>query len=334
VKQDVERFLPVLLRPSGLKLELKKMNMLRCIVILIVLSFGSIKLQAQYDKLRSPQTKEEIDLLQKNKVMGQTVYLMDKGQKLASEGRAYDRSGRIIGMILYNKRDYFLYDEQGRLVDFMDSVLNGENFVAKHYTFAYDSSGKLSFINLPDASVSFSYDKKSRTLTEKLSRNDSVFRTTYTYNKFDKPLDIKCYDVDGKLYKRHSFSYTDNGFLYSERMAVHADNVLDSVVNIYQYDGNNRVAERQVFTFNIALLKDAEKGPYTRQAEHYDSEDYLYTYNKDGRLASEERKVKSDPLSYYYRTFEYDSRGLMIKSSDQVAKMEPRFYVYEYAYFD
>lgn len=103
----------------------------------------AISANAQYESIRNPQTREEIALLKKNNVMGETQYSIENDKKIPYFTRAYDHDGRVVISADYYDRKYYLYDDKGNMVSYLDSTRTDNGFKVSEYKFQYDSYGKL-----------------------------------------------------------------------------------------------------------------------------------------------------------------------------------------------
>ena len=288
---------------------------------------------AQYDDIRFPQSKEQCALLKKLNVLGQTDYTTKNGQRLAAVGKAYNDEGQIIAHIEYNHKRYYLYDANGRVTAHLDSTLTPyDTYIVSEYRFIYDDAGNLVSAKLPGSTSTFTHDPTRHVITERVNTHDTILIRVYTFNAQNKPLEIKSIDVAHQTVETHHWLYAESGLVVNESNAFISPELRDSSFIVYGYNDKKQIFERDAYHFKTMYVYDVVGAKPTHSAEQYSADVYLYTYDDQGRVSSEEHKNKQNRLSDYFRTTKYNENGLIKTYSERVAKTEPRFFNCEYVY--
>lgn len=302
------------------------------VLITVLLPLG---LFAQYDNIRFPQTAEEIALYKKLGVQSELQQLQGENGELANyAGRMFNPEGKIMGYKDYTKRQYYLYDDRGRVSSFLDSTFDGERFTVKELSFQYDGRGMLAAVNGQEGLSTLTYNEAKKVLVEKTPL-DSPATMLYRYTPAGLLTEVSAFDNGGRLLEHDQFNYTTNGLIYNETLVKYGTNgSKDSVLRVYIYDQNKRVSKKQEFTFSEWLASASGDGKATHQGSHYEDGNYSYTYDKNGRLVSEEYINKRSLKGGYYKTWTYDENGLVKKSTVKTDLSEPQIFHHKYTFYN
>lgn len=177
--------------------------------------------------------------------------------------------------------------------------------------------------------------------------------TTYKYNKSNKPIESKVYNLDGSLIDIYTYEYNENGDLiqenrtYSTQGAKYSRNYrleydkLKRITNkielsalpynpsqeIYEYDNTGNLISRKVLKSDgtitsINLYKYDDKKNILEEQTSYENSISLFSkvsnnYDNENNLIEEKHFNNDGGLSYISKyEFEFDNFGNWIKRKD------------------
>lgn len=290
-----------------------------------------LKAAAQYEDILQPQYEWEVAVLKKNHILAEQLYVLDeKGQKVHFQNRVYNSDGQMLLSYDAAQRKYFAYDDKGRVVSYMDSSQSGDNWNVNEYHFSYNNDGRLKSIASTRFNSTFTYDASVNLLREKLIRGDTVSYNNYYYTKAGKLRELVLYNDRGERLRHDLYFFGDKGRLNKESKTVYGGSGHDSVMTIYQYDNNNVMTGKIVFTFMEMLMGAERNGVANMRGTHYESAHYTYKYDNKGQLVADLMTCKENPLSEHTFLYTYDNRGLRIKESYRRGKVDPHVIIRDY----
>ncbi len=291
---------------------------------------------AQYEDIRNPLTPEEIALYKKNKVMAELQKIVDNGTPKNYKARAIDTSGRLLASITFDRKQYYMYDEAGRLIAHLDSVRSTDGkFTVKEYSFSYDdNSGKLNRAITPEGTVNFNFDTRKNILTQAHFAGDTMKLSRYYYDALNRVVLIEGLDQQNKIINKVERAFSSNGTLHREEIVGRYSAGLDSTVIMYVYNANRQLQQKLVYSFRKFYVSMSGSVEPTHSAEQFSLGTLKYTYDKKGNKIAEEYTNSIDKLSNYYNTWQYNDKGLLTKRTQKQGIFEPQVVVYDYGFFE
>jgi hypothetical protein len=290
---------------------------------------------AQFDNIRFPQTEDEITLFRDNRVMGETEFSLEKEKKIPYYSRAFDPGGHVVISADYYHRQYYIYDDKGNVISFLDSVRNNKgSFDVSEYRFRYFNNGKLLEATGPGIHSTFTYNPDKNVLTETQLRNDSTFINKFEYDINGRLMDAKYSDFLHQPVMHITKTFSADGRLFNESITTVGKEFNDSTLTIYEYNDKKQLFQKHRFRFQVYFFSTRGEGKPDRSASHYDDAISKYDLDDKGRPIAEEFTIKGDKLNYRYNTWKYNKTGLLTKETTRIGNAEPKTILHEYIYFD
>jgi hypothetical protein len=285
------------------------MRVIGCFVLFLFI--GQMALFGQYESIRLPQKKEEIELLKSNKIKKEFKYVLDKGNKKILSTISYDTLGKIFYVKEDRRQKTFTYYPNGLIRWIYDSVLSPDDvFHRTDYYFEYDKQNRIEFYRCYTSNI-FRWSKDGRSVEEgALVDYDSYIRRYYTFDSKGNKLTERFLRGDSTLEKYETHSYNKEGKLILDK--IHHYNVSgnhDSTSIKYIYNGDKKLIKKAYIQYDY-VLKDTLNGK--GWSEEIDSFNYTYSYNKDGKLLAEDYHY-SNPEYNFSNKFIYFGNGQKMK---------------------
>ncbi|MGZ5303824.1 MAG: hypothetical protein ACXWDO_06920 [Bacteroidia bacterium] len=259
------------------------MKYIYALVLFFALALPDV-LHAQFDNIRYPLMQEEIAVYKKNKVLGEIQKFVDKGVAKNYRARALDTGGRLLANITYDRAQYYLYDNAGRVIAHMDSVRNTDGtFTVQEYTFGYDEqSGKLIQAITPEGTINFTFDRNKNILTQAHFANDTLLFTKYHFDAANRWVLIEGFGHLNKLVNRVERVFSSGGTLFREEIVAIYPAGTDSTIITYLYDAKKKLQKKQIFNYSKFYVNMEGAAEPTHSAERFSVGTFTYTYDKKG----------------------------------------------------
>jgi len=303
------------------------------VLVFLVFTCLATGAAAQYESIRFPQTKEEIALMRDNNVMGETEWSMESGKKLPYYTRAFDPLGRQVITVDFYHRKYYAYDDSGNVTSYLDSFKKGEGFEVTEYKFKYYGHGLLRELTGPDIKSTFVYDPDKHQLVETMIKNDTAYKTRYTYDEKYRLTEAYFYGNDNERIAHIEKNYGPDERIFNDVLTKLTKNTIDSTLSVYEYNDKKKLDRIFRFRFQSYYYSATGSLKPDHSATHYENATFTYDLDDNGRKLAEEFTVKGDKLNYRYNTWQYDANGLVTKETKRFAKAEPATILHEYIYF-
>lgn len=280
------------------------------------------KANAQYEDLRFPQSETESNWIKTHKITSQVIYMSLKGSEAPYGIVKYDANGRITLKANQKSRFHYVYDDQGRLSQFLDSTTDGRRFWKKAYSFTYNEDGKLKSAQLADSSAIFNFLSDANTMIEQIKTptGNSITRE-YTFTPEGKYSIIKEKDAKGEVYFYHKYVYNKYGDLAAEVYVKQTEKGADSTVIMNTYDSKGRLLRKQKINTLLSLpANNDESAAIPEPAGNISAPTVLstrkdvfnYTYNNDNQTTTETMS-STEKNQGYKKEWIYDNFGTVIK---------------------
>jgi YD repeat-containing protein len=300
-------------------------------LFVLVLSCISKQANAQYYETTHRQTEDEIQKFKKLKVKTVTISLTEAGSEVPYSITQYDTSGRIFLIANLKHHEHFNYDQNGRMLYWLDSANDGRRFEKFEYRFSYDPSNRLVRYTTNKTNSQFIYDPSDA--KETVTQNGVVIeKHDYFYTPEGK-LTLEVFkDTSGKVLYQHKTMYNKYGDLASEIVVNPLKKCAgDSATSINTYDSKAHMIQKQKTLTTFSCDLRVANGPITKTTVN---QKIVYTYDASGRMATE-TMTASDPALNYKREFQYSDDGLLAKETIRDDKGKPtKTMLYRYYYFN
>lgn len=320
-------FLPLekLLLAVVICFEIIETDMKKSFVLFLSMCFGAAGvLNAQHTTLLNPQNKQQIQKFKEQKVAVQTTFLEVNGSQAPYAMAKFDSEGRILNNISPKNRQYFSYDANGRLSNFIDSAHDGRRFWKNEYAFAFDAQGQPANFKLNKQTSTFTYNAAKRELIEV---NGSA-TTTYRYNEENKITEEVTEGGDEP--NVHKYMYNKYGDLVMEIIAKNNPNGTDTTRISYAFDSKGKLLRKQI---NQVLRMNESEDPTVPPTVTKNTKTFQYAYDVRTGLLTSETVVSSNPKESGKTEWTYDNFGLPIKEAKLDAAGKPiQAFVYKYSY--
>ncbi len=263
--------------------------------------------------------------------MGELMYSKEELMRMQAMANIRQRKLKAISAYRINPKDTSKrslielkrYDVFGNCVYQQNNTLPDIKEVVKY---TYDNAGdkllnKQRFINNRIQSVtSYSYNINGLEVSAKTKCNfdciDStgLYTDTLIYNKKRELIKHITYNSNDSIVELHNYQYNTNGYRIKEEITILSNDSLHNYNTTYNYNGNGDL---------IQMSKKDSQGKTVAIGS--------YTYDGAGHLIT---STFYDAVGTIMRTYNYDSRGLLvneiIKYEDNNGKSEVMVYRYEF----
>jgi YD repeat-containing protein len=300
----------------------------------------SFIVSAQYNEILTPQSASQMELLKSNKVTLRKNYILINGGEGNYGFSKFDADGRLLVSFEPLHRQYFTYDDKGRVTACMDSLSDGRRFMKTSYSFTYNADGKLSTVTAGASKSIFQWNDGGSKAVEKITApNGLVSEKKYTYNSDGKLILIEQTNADGRPVLKHKLLYNQYGDLASEiRSEQFSGGETDSSTAIYSYDGTGRLITKKEFHARIAPVMSAsqetsavpEPSDAVREIKSQRTDVTTYIFNLAGVKTGENTR-STNPKFSTKTDFDTDNLGLLQKYTkyDAAGKVIESFrYIY------
>ncbi|MGZ8569378.1 MAG: hypothetical protein ACXWW0_08330 [Bacteroidia bacterium] len=294
-------------------------------VLFLTLCFGATgTIKAQHQNLLNPQSKQEIQKFKEQKVAAQSAFFELNGSQTPFGIAKYDAEGRILTNITPKKRQYFTYDANGRLSNFIDSAHDGRRFWPNEYAFAFDAEGRPANFQLGKQTSNFTYNPVKRELTEVKGSATTIYR----YNEENKITEEVTEGGDEP--KTHKYLYNKYGDLVLEIIAKQNANGTDTTRISYAFDSKGKLLRKQIA--QTTRMNESED-PTIPPTVTKNTKIITYAYDIRTGLLTSENIVSSNPKESGKTEWLYDNTGLPVKESKlDAAGKQIQALVYKYSY--
>lgn len=200
--------------------------------------------------------------------------------------------------------NYTIYDynEKGHVIKRTTYYQNGET-LETNYTYTYNDDGSYSVLIEGIGKKIEEYDAKGRLVKETNEPTVYPVTTTYTYDEFDRVIELKTVAEDKNHVRAwHKNTYDENGNLVKDEMFL-TDGTSGGW---YEYDYDDKGNEIQQYEFY----------PDGTEGDKYALYEWIYEYDEYGRIISETKKDAERGGTARRYTYEYDEKGGLSKKTD------------------
>lgn len=307
---------------------------LRLIIVFFVFAIilSVTNASAQYKELLQPQTKEQV---KKYKELGVKIeYIGSNDEDDSSYEASYiDTTGHKTLIQMPDSKTYMMFDEMGRLTRRLDSIMFKDSLIRREYYFDYHITGHPSFIQTPDFSSTFRYDREKRELEEiYIPAKGDEERRFYRYDTNGNLIEEEFKSKAGEVIRLQKFEYNKDGKLVKETITETNLNGSRTFYGItYAYDNKGNLTTRQVAT--VLNYPGANPDPNIKRIPQYKNKVFTFEYDEKGNQVKEISKDLDKGRGSYTVEKKYDKNGLVTSYESFDYKNRPLlslFYKYEY----
>jgi hypothetical protein len=302
------------------------------IFIVLAFIFLAKNASAQHKELLQPQTSQQI---KKFKELGVKIEYIGSNEEGDSsyEASYVDTSGRKTLIQMPNSKTYMMYDEIGRIIRRLDSVMFKDSLIRKEYFIDYHLTGHPSIIQSPDFNATFRYNLEKRELEEiYIPAKGEEQRRFYRYDANGNIIEEVYKAKDGEEVRVQKYEYNKDRKLVKETITETNLNGSRTFYGIsYTYDGKGNLSSRQVAT--VLNYPGVNPDPNVKRVPKYKNKEFTFVYDENGNQIREISKDLDGGPGAYTVEKRYDKNGLIISYESFDYKNRPLlslFYKYEY----
>jgi hypothetical protein len=201
------------------------------------------RVSAQYERILTPLSAEEIAKYKNAGVKMEKQEATGNIQLSTAENkiRYISPDGLLLGQFTYKERQYFMYDEAGKVARALDSlVVATDKFDVFKYSVNYAANGKPQQMVINKDWSTFQWDAAKNELTETLS-HDTPAVNVYKYDGQGRLIMSKSFTQSRYLLEKHELNYTKGGLLYTEILVQYNGASKDSIAAYYFYNDKTHV---------------------------------------------------------------------------------------------
>jgi YD repeat-containing protein len=292
------------------------------LLLLAIICFASIVVQAQYEDERFPLTPAEIDYYKSNNI-AQLVAIATENNRTDTTTTRYNKNGLLTykhDKTASEKAYHYKYDKHNRLVEIVDSNYDAvfKKWWTNTTTFSYHKNGLLKERTLNGRSETYTFDDKLQ-LLKRIRLDESEEETGYSFY-FNTQLQlIKTVEKDLSEVKTTVFNYNTLGKEIKTVAFIENTNSYDSIIDNTTYNNKSQITKLEHINVRASAMLDEEgeamEGPFEVERE---TSTMQYVYNDKERLLTAASTKNNDILPDWEETHNYTlTNGIEVEQVTQ-----------------